>query len=367
MENRNPLLPSEPVPSDQGSAVSLIPNLTWNCSDPDGDSLTYSVFFGQTTNPPEVATDISEQSFTYDTLTDNTTYYWRVIATDEYGNSVQSPLWQFQVSYAGKVIFQSYKPRFWTESELFTMYSDGTGLEQLTDGVGSYYDPEWSPDGTRIAYCHWNKLYVMNSDGSNQVSLNSIYDMRDSNPCWSPDGDRIAYASTGGGWVHSDIWLINPDGTNQKNIGSISPNDYQPDWSPDGTSILFTASNYGDSEIFKMAPDKSDIIRLTNSEGYDSWPQWSPDGSLILFSSNRNGDYEIYTMRSNGSNLIQLTSNTSYDSQPAWSPDGTQIVFVSDRDGDNEIYIMTSYGTGQQNISNRPLFDDNSPHWGLPQ
>src|SRR6185369_10067812 len=70
-------------------------------------------------------------------------------------------------------------------------------------------------------------------------------------------------------------------------------------------------------------------------------PDWSPDGSRILFESTRDGKSAIYTIRPDGSDLKKLTDGQANDGQAQWSPDGRQIVFISDQDG-HLLYLMNS-------------------------
>ncbi len=100
--------------------------------------------------------------------------------------------------------------------------------------------------------------------------------------------------------------------------------------------------------------------RITNV--IDSYPMLSPDGKKICFQSNRTGDSEIFVMNADGSNLQQLTNTAGFDGGPAWSPDGKKIVFPSERDGDPEIYIMDADGSNQERLTNTPG-DDSHPHW----
>ncbi len=82
-------------------------------------------------------------------------------------------------------------------------------------------------------------------------------------------------------------------------------------------------------------------------------PEWSPDGRTILFESTLSGKYSIYTIAADGANLTQLTADTSNNSQPSWSPDGTRIVFSSDRAGGFlDIYLMKADGSGQARLTN---------------
>ena len=75
------------------------------------------------------------------------------------------------------------------------------------------------------------------------------------------------------------------------------------------------------------------------------------DGPPIAFVSFRDGDSEIYTMRSDGTDVRQLTVNAASDGDSAWSPDGTQIAFHSNRDGDWKIYTMRSDGTDVRRLT----------------
>ncbi len=96
-----------------------------------------------------------------------------------------------------------------------------------------------------------------------------------------------------------------------------------------GGRIAFSASPYGSSQLYIINPDGSDLAQLTNLSGVNVAPHWSPDGKQIVFFSTRNGNEEIYVINTDGSGLRRLTNNRAADEYPDWSPDGTTIVFAS--------------------------------------
>lgn len=102
--------------------------------------------------------------------------------------------------------------------------------------------------------------------------------------------------------------------------------------------------------------------KLTNIE--NAYPDWSPDGTRLVFQSNRTGSSQIYVMNSDGSNVLRLTTHSANDAGPHFSPDGSKITFDSDRDGNSEVYIMNSDGTGQTRLTTNPM-DDGHPNWSL--
>ena len=100
-------------------------------------------------------------------------------------------------------------------------------------------------------------------------------------------------------------------------------------------SIAFQSNRDGNNEIYVMNPDGSDQTRLTFDSRNDRRPDISPNGRKIVFSSNRitetnrEGDFEIFVMNSDGSDVRQLTFNAADDSWPRWSPNGKWIAFHS--------------------------------------
>lgn len=92
--NSPPSTPSNPSPADGATNVSLNITLSWECNDPDGDPLTYDVYFGTTTDPPLVAENITSPTYDPGPLQEATTYYWKVFVWD--GSSGKySPVWSF--------------------------------------------------------------------------------------------------------------------------------------------------------------------------------------------------------------------------------------------------------------------------------
>ncbi len=174
----------------------------------------------------------------------------------------------------------------------------------------------------------------------------------------------------------SEIFIMDSDGSNVVNLtANPSSDEFYCSWSPDGTQVAFVSDQDGDAEIYRVDVDGSNETRLTNSAGNDLSPAWSPDGTLIAFSSYRDGNMEIYVMNaSDGSNPTRLTFNdspphASIDYGPTWSPDGSQIAFQTYRhrsccppNGNLEIYKMDANGSNETRLTNNSGADT-VPAW----
>jgi len=126
--------------------------------------------------------------------------------------------------------------------------------------------------------------------------------------------------------------------------------------------IAFTSDRDGDSNIYVMDADGGNVRQLTDDPKQDVDPAWSPDGTRIAFDSDRDGDDDIYVMGADGGNVQQLTDDPPWDWDPAWSPDGTRIAFNSDRDGDWDIYVMDADGGNVLQLTDDPGRDW-APAW----
>ena len=200
------------------------------------------------------------------------------------------------------------------------------------------------------------EIYVMNPDGSNQTRLtNDPAD--DVEPWLSADGSKIAFWSRRDG--NNEIYVMNDDGSDQTRLTNNTISDFRPEFSPDGNKIVFVSDRNGNPEIYIMNADGSNQIRLTNNPAADDDPSFSPDGSRIVFWSARSGNSEIYVMNVDGSNPINLTNNSAPDYHPSFSPDGSRIAFVSQINDNPEIYVMNADGSSQTRLTNNPALDFN--------
>jgi hypothetical protein len=93
--NSPPYMPNTPYPANNSQDVPIIVALSWVGGDPDNDTVTYDLYFGPTSTPPLLAENLITASFTLGGLAYNTTYYWKIKATDQYGAVTEGPLWSF--------------------------------------------------------------------------------------------------------------------------------------------------------------------------------------------------------------------------------------------------------------------------------
>jgi len=108
--NNPPNIPSEPHPANGESNVSIVTYLSWTCDDPDGDSLTYDVYFGNNSSPEKVSDNQTDTFYILDVLNYQTTYYWKIIAWDEFSTSTEGPLWQFTTTNQAELKVDIVKP-----------------------------------------------------------------------------------------------------------------------------------------------------------------------------------------------------------------------------------------------------------------
>lgn len=216
-----------------------------------------------------------------------------------------------------------------------------------------------------------DKLYSILPDGTGETRLSLNGD--DFDPAWSPDGTTIAFARRTGSTQargSRELWLMDADGSNQRRLTTATTrhSDRFPAWSADGSKLAFRSNRSGNFEIYSINADGSGVERLTDDAGFDSSPSWAPDGSRITWISDRSGNREVYVMRADGANPRKVSDNTAgvsgqaFDSDPAWSPDGRRIAFVAGQSGRTDIFAF-SVATGETERITDTRADERFPAW----
>jgi Tol biopolymer transport system component len=279
-------------------------------------------------------------------------------------------------------------------AEIYLVNGDGTDPRRLTENTITDAFANLSPDGKKIVFdsnrnrvasepANTSDLFVMNTDGTEQTFL-----IRGSTATWSPDSKNITFHASASGTgapinddpgaatTDSDIFVMNVDdrlagGAAPANItNNPAMIDDNPDWSPDGQTVVFTSHLVSDhpvnsvtAEIYVInASGSGGPVQLTSNAEEERAPAWSPDGTRIVFMCRRGPlggqmgfqTFEICVMNADGSSQTQLTSNSVGDLSPSWSPDGRKIVFHRPGPGGSELWVMNLDGTAQTQLTNTP-------------
>ena len=235
--------------------------------------------------------------------------------------------------------------------EIYVMDADGGNRENLSNNPVDDEDPDWSPDGTKIAFVSDRndaayQIYVMDADGENQIKLTGGPDAK-REPDWSPDGQQIAF-TVRDGINHFEV--MDADGQNRVRYEDQT---MQPSWSPDGKQIAFVSWKDGGNEIYVMDTDGQGLERVTHDLVRKWNPSFSPDGGRIVYWGEEEGFFHIYVVGVDGKNLKRLTHNQENHRGPAWSPDGGAIAYASSDEFlfGAKIHLMTADGKYLKQLS----------------
>jgi TolB protein len=189
------------------------------------------------------------------------------------------------------------------------------------------------------------EMWVMDPDGKNQKQITHFNALSDF-PAVSPDGGKIAFTS----WLHGNpaifVFSVDPDRVrdlrfyNQRGASVMG----EPSFTPDGKQLVFQSSVAGCCGIYIANLDGSNVHAITASRTVDAEPKVNPKtGAEIVFSSGRSGPEQIYRMNIDGTDVERLTDGTGEASNPSWHPDGQILAYAWTRGymtGAFNIFIM---------------------------
>lgn len=234
--------------------------------------------------------------------------------------------------------------------EIYAMDFDGRSVRRLTSVRSLALSPSGSRNG-KVAYTSYGKLFpqiwMMNSDGKDKREVPTGLDLNAS-PSLSPDATQIAFSGSAKGTT--DIYVVNAGGGGVRRLTTTRAIEASPAWSPTGRQILYTSDQSGNPQIHTVDPEGSGARRVTFAGNWNDEASWSPDGARIAFACRNEGDFNICLMDFATGQTVQLTGEGS-NGHPSWSPDGEKIVYSSRRGGRTHIYTMDLNGQNKRQLT----------------
>ena len=278
-------------------------------------------------------------------------------------------------SEGGVIVFSSNRAD--NNFEIYRVGADGQGLRRLTTSRDAGdRAPVLSPDGRRIA---WERevatsggdvtaveIWTMNVDGSDAraVVQNGSFNRV---PSWGPGGEIVFQSRITGS---DQIFRLAPGAADPVRLTTGGAADQYPRLSPDGDHVVFQSNRGLDFDIYVMDADGGNLRNLTNLPGDDRFATWSPDGATVIWTrfDEASFSFDLFALPAAGGDPSVLLATPFNELVPSISPDGRFVVYQTDRAPPFGLYIAPLSGTGE----GRPLrptdatdgSSDLTPWWG---
>ncbi len=287
-------------------------------------------------------------------------YYYRELYLPQLTSGPSSVAW----APDSKEVVYSMAGTLWRQK------LDSKEAEQLTDGAGYDYQPDWSPDGKSILYVSYQKdamelwLLDIGSGKATQLTNGGAVNVE---PRWSPDGTRMIFVSTQFNKrfhifradVHAGKLenVVRLTGETKSDLPRYYYSQYDmeinPVWTRDGEEILFVSNKghiQGTGGFWRMKAEPGAEAKEIHYEetNWKARPDFSPDGSRMAYSSYLGGQWHnLWLMPANGGDALPISYGDFDHTNVRWSPDGTTLAFISNHDGNTELWFQES-ASGRQ-------------------
>lgn len=199
-----------------------------------------------------------------------------------------------------------------------------------------------SPDGSTLALDLVGRIWTIPAAGGVAQALTDPFgDARQ--PDWSPDGSRVAFQAYWAG--DYDIWVVNADGSALEQVTHGPFDDREPAWSPDGSSIIFASDRGGSYDIWEVVVASGETRQLTNGSDNAYTPDYSPDGTSFAYVTDGT-EAGVWTRGSNGEarRVVDLDGAEGY--APAWSAEGDRLAYVRITQGTAALHLKSLDDSG---------------------
>jgi TolB protein len=244
--------------------------------------------------------------------------------------------------------------------DVYRLTFDQEDPVRVTDERSLVVNPRWRPDARAILFTsyreHLPHLFQM------ELSVRRVSRVFPGpgevlDGAWSPDGSRLLVTRVQGG--NSDIYLVDKAGQVLKQLTDHWAIDVSPAWAPDGRHFAFCSARAGSPQIYVMDVDGASPRRVS-SGSYNTSPAWSPKGDRLAWTT-RAGGFHVVVAGADGAGAHTITSAGSNEN-PSWAPDGRYLVFSSTRAGRVHLFLADRDGKTQKQLT-RGAADDTSPAW----